>query len=73
MYYVYDLFTCIVLYNVCVCVYIYIYIYIKQTFVLMLNFPKYFRENQIRQSLFSYPNFPAGINLCCLQQIPLNL
>ena len=43
IYYLYSLFICIVLFK-----YIYTYIYIyKQTFVLMLNFPKCFRQNQI--------------------------
>ena len=43
-------------------------------FVLILNFQKCFRQNQI--SPFPVPylikNFSASNNLCCLRQIPLN-
>ena len=44
-------------------------------FALILNFPKCSRQNQTRESFscsLPYHKFPARINLCCLQQIPLN-
>ena len=63
----------------CIYIYIYIYIYVRNIYIyiyiyIYINFYELYELNQT--VLFLFPNlsknFPTRINLCCLQQVPLN-